>query len=108
MLTNKVDMETDLLIEKEKVWKKLDKSKFPYYEADDTQINLKFPVLEYPQKVNSVSFDKLDNITGKLMGIKGQYLILDQGRVLNIRKHNGYKIRLLASLPAAGKVAISL
>jgi len=50
-----------------------------------------FPVLEYPQKVSSLSFDKLDEIGGQLMGIKGQYLIFDQG-VINIRRFRSYVI----------------
>ncbi len=30
------------------------------------------------------------------MGIRGQYLILDGGRVLNLRRHSGYWITLEA------------
>ena len=56
-------------------------------------ININYPVIEYPLKVNSLSFDKLPIVSGTLMGIKGQYLIFDSG-VLNIRKHGGYKINL--------------
>lgn len=52
-----------------------------------------FPVLEYPQKVSSLSFDKLDEIGGQLMGIKGQYLIFDQG-VINIRRFRSYVITI--------------
>ena len=44
------------------------------------------------QKVKSVGFDKHKDIEGILSGIKGQYLIFDDGRVLNIRKHNCYNI----------------
>lgn len=53
-----------------------------------------YPVLEYPEKVRSLSFDKLDVIEGVLLGIKGQYLILEQG-VLNIRKFSGYEIQFM-------------
>ena len=49
---------------------------------------------EYPEKVKSLSFDKLNEIEGRLWGIKGQYLIFDNGEVLNIRKHNGYEVTL--------------
>ncbi|RFF31049.1 DUF2797 domain-containing protein, partial [Wenzhouxiangella sediminis] len=35
---------------------------------------------------------KQPQIEGRLAGIKGQYLIFDDNRVLNIRKHNGYRI----------------
>ena len=51
---------------------------------------------EYPEKVKSLSFDKLEVIEGQLLGIKGQYLLLDDNRVLNIRKHNGYELRFEA------------
>lgn len=52
-----------------------------------------YPVTEYPQKIKSMSFDKMEVIEGVLKGIKGQYLILDTG-VINIRKHAGYKVKL--------------
>ena len=52
------------------------------------------PSLEYPEKVKSVGFDKFPEIEGRLAGIKGQYLIFDDNRVLNIRKHNGYHVTL--------------
>ena len=55
-----------------------------------TKIN--YPVLEYPTIIKSLSFDKTPVITGKLLGIKGQYLMLDTG-VLNIRKLGGYLIK---------------
>lgn len=54
-------------------------------------IELKYPVLEYPTKVTSLNFDKTAQIEGKLMGIKGQYLILDCG-VINLRKFTSYHI----------------
>jgi len=94
MLTNKVDRETNLLEQKAKA-KDLVKKEFLNYFIDDSEIlEMKYPVIEYPDKVNSFTFDKEQQINGKLIGIKGQYLIFDEGRVLNIRKHNGYKIEL--------------
>ncbi len=55
------------------------------------EVNIVFPVLEYPEKVRSLNFDKTAEISGLLQGIKGQYLILDSG-VLNMRKFGGYRI----------------
>ena len=52
-----------------------------------------YPVLSYPAKIKSLSFDKTPQIEGTLLGIKGQYLLFDTG-VINIRKHSGYKIHL--------------
>ena len=54
-------------------------------------VDIEYPVLEYPTKVTSMSFDKKPVIEGVLQGIKGQYLILDTG-VINIRKHTSYQI----------------
>ena len=58
---------------------------------DEEVVHLEFPVLEYPDKVKSLNFDKTPEITGTLLGIKGQYLILSTG-VLNIRKFGGYEV----------------
>jgi hypothetical protein len=56
-------------------------------------VNISYPVLEYPEKVSALNFDKTHEIHGRLMGIKGQYLILDKG-VINIRKFGGYYVKL--------------
>jgi len=66
-------------------------------EAEDLEeeiVNLSFPVTKYPEKVKSKSFDKSPVIEGKLLGIKGQYLLFDGDRVLNMRKHQGYYLKL--------------
>ena len=55
-----------------------------------------YPVLEYPAKVKSLALEKLGEVEGELLGIKGQYLILSSG-VINIRKYGGYAVELLAA-----------
>ncbi len=50
-----------------------------------------YPVAAYPEKIKSHNLDKTPKIRGKLQGIKGQYLILDNG-VINIRKYTGYEL----------------
>lgn len=50
-----------------------------------------YPVLQYPKKVTAHNFDKQPLIAGTLLGIKGQYLMLDTG-VLNLRKFGGYQL----------------
>jgi hypothetical protein len=59
------------------------------YDGDVSQF--KFPVTQYPTKVTSFNFDKTPVVEGKLMGIKGQYLILDTG-VINLRKFTSYLV----------------
>ena len=65
-----------------------------FVDTDDTVCSINYPVNRYPEKVKSVGFDKHAEIEGCLAGIKGQYLIFDDNRVLNIRKHNGYRITM--------------
>ena len=60
-------------------------------EGEDIAIN--FPVLEWPAKIKSHNLDKTPEISGTLLGIKGQYLMLDTG-VINIRKYGGYNLEL--------------
>lgn len=62
-------------------------------DIDEAPVDIRYPVLEYPKKVQSMSFDKTPRIEGTLLGIKGQYLILDKG-VINMRNHSGYDIDL--------------
>lgn len=62
----------------------------PLPDAD--VVDIRYPVLEYPAKVTSLNFDKTADVAGTLLGIKGQYLILDSG-VINIRKFGGYRVQ---------------
>ncbi|MCF6193389.1 MAG: DUF2797 domain-containing protein [Kangiellaceae bacterium] len=54
-------------------------------------ISIRYPVLEFPEKIKSHNFDKNSLVEGTLMGIKGQYLIFDTG-VINIRKFTSYDV----------------
>jgi hypothetical protein len=61
-------------------------------ESDEVT-SLEFPVLEYPDRIRSLNFDRTPDIKSRLRGIKGQYLILDAG-VLNVRKFRSYVVRV--------------
>jgi hypothetical protein len=61
------------------------------YLPAESAVDIHYPVLEYPQKVRSFNLLKQPQIEAALLGIKGQYLIMDTG-VLNVRNHAGYKI----------------
>lgn len=63
--------------------------------VDAECVDIEYPVLEYPTKVSSHNFDKTPQVEGTLMGIKGQYLILDTG-VINLRKFTAYNISFSA------------
>jgi hypothetical protein len=61
-----------------------------YISSDNTVTEIKYPVTKYPNKVKSVKLERTPNIVGVLLGIKGQYLLLDEDRVFNIRSHEGF------------------
>ena len=63
-----------------------------YQWLDTPAISTCYPVLEYPDNVNSHNLDKEPVLKGKLMGIKGQYLILDSA-VINVRKYTSYLVQ---------------
>ena len=71
---------------------------FPADEIVDQNIevtSIRYPVLEFPEKIKSHNFDKNPIVEGTLMGIKGQYLMFDTG-VINIRKFTSYEVRVSA------------
>lgn len=94
MLKNEVDDSIDLVEEKWNLFDQLPSDLTRFFTENDDITHLNYPVLEFPTKVKSLSFDKTPVISGKLMGIKGQYLIFEGGDVLNIRKHTGYQIEI--------------
>ena len=55
--------------------------------------SINFPIEEFPTKIKSHNFDKNNEVTGTLMGIKGQYLIFDTG-VINVRKFTSYEVEV--------------
>ncbi len=85
----------DLLEWKEKLLEglKVELSAHEYTVLDEPVVRFQYPVNTYPEKVSSFNLDKVNVVTGKLTGIKGQYLILDTG-VLNVRTHTGYEVTL--------------
>jgi hypothetical protein len=95
MLKNEIANQVNLMEEKEKVLRLLPAELQKYYEADNTVTEIEYPVHQFPDKIKSVGFDKTSKIEGTLTGIKGQYLILDNESVLNIRKHNGYFLEVI-------------
>lgn len=58
---------------------------------DSEPVTLDYPVLQAPTKVVSHNFDKTPTVAGTLLGLKGQYLMLDSG-VINLRKFTGYEV----------------
>lgn len=57
-------------------------------------LDMNYPVLAYPPKVISVQLDRTPEVSGRLLGVKGQYLIWEDGCVLNVRNHSGYHVEV--------------
>ena len=94
MLKNQLIEGVDLTIAKKDMIAHLPSDLQNYISEDDNITEINYPVNEYPEKVKSLSFDKLGEIAGRLWGVKGQYLIFDDGTVVNMRKHTGYMVEL--------------
>jgi hypothetical protein len=65
-----------------------------YFIENNTETNLEFPVLQYPSTLKSLNLDKTPFYEGVLKGIKGQYLLFDDGTVFNIRGSEGYVVSI--------------
>jgi len=94
MLSGSDPGEWNLLVEKQRLTPLVPTELAQYISLDKQQLELVYPVLEYPEKIKSLNFEKDPLVSGVLKGIKGQYLMLDQNRVINMRKFGGYLIRL--------------
>lgn len=94
MLRNEIDERANLRDEKWSLEEHLPAGTLALFSKNDEITTLNYPVLEYPRKVKSLSFDKSPVVKGKLVGIKGQYLIFQGGEVINIRRHTGYCVEI--------------
>ncbi|WP_298484274.1 DUF2797 domain-containing protein [uncultured Maribacter sp.] len=93
MLTNTIDDE-NLVEWRNKLKQYIPKETQEYFIDSNLETHLHFPVLSYPEKVKSLNLSKTPNYTGKLTGIKGQYLIFEDNTVFNIRANEGLYVGL--------------
>lgn len=82
----------DLIIERNNFSGLLPDELKQWVKNDSKEMLIKYPVLNYPEKVKSLKLDSMPEIEGTLTGIKGQYWMIDNGSVLNIRSHAGYRV----------------
>ncbi|WP_111685088.1 DUF2797 domain-containing protein [Winogradskyella tangerina] len=93
MLKN--DIEDEDLLE----WRNTLKTYIPdevqdYFIENNSETHLSFPVEQYPIKPNSLNLQKQNQYSGKLVGIKGQYLIFEDNTVFNIRSNEGLVVEI--------------
>ena len=94
MLKNEIDESIDLEEEKWQLEEQMPADITDFFTEDDEVVELHYPVIEYPTKVKSIKLDREPDFKAVLKGIKGQYLIFDEGRVMNVRSHTGYNVQL--------------
>ncbi len=65
-----------------------------YLIENNTETHINFPVHQYPEKPKSLNIVKEQSYTGKLVGIKGQYLIFEDQTVFNVRANEGLVVNI--------------
>jgi len=94
MLTNSIE-HVDLIAERLKLENLIPEEVKEYFYLNKSDLyEMRYPVLHYPTKVKSLSLEKTPNFSGKLTGVKGQYLLFEDGTVFNIRSSEGYVVSI--------------
>lgn len=75
MLKNELAEDLDVIKVKAELLQIMNDKYNEYHSEDDNIVEINYPVIEFPTKVKSHNLDKVPVLEGKLMGIKGQYLI---------------------------------
>lgn len=88
-----IDPKAALLEAKEEAIEALNPAFEDFIEEEDHVTHFEYPHTAWSENVKSVRLDKQPVFSGRLVAIKGQYLILETGEVLNIRSHAGYRVR---------------
>jgi hypothetical protein len=65
-----------------------------YFIETNAETNLEFPVHKYPNTPKSLNILKAQSYSGKLVGVKGQYLIFEDDTVFNIRANEGLVVNI--------------
>ena len=91
MLTNNIE-EGNIIDIKEDALDILGSEFKDYFKTDNKVVKFNYFRENQIDSVKSASLKKTDTIEGKLIGIKGQYLIFEDSTVFNVRSNEGYKV----------------
>jgi len=94
MLKGECSENAHLLGKKNEVLEYFPEDWHSFIANDDDVHKITYPVLQLPAKPKSIKLDTCPLLQGRLLGIKGQYWLLDNDRVINIRSHAGYEVNL--------------
>jgi len=93
MLKNDVDDE-NLVAWRDKLRQYIPDEAKEFFIEHNEETNLNFPVAKYPEKPKSLNLIKTPKYSGKLVGIKGQYLIFEDETVFNVRANEGLVVSI--------------
>lgn len=91
MLKGSAQPEENILAVKDRIAALIPAELQAYILPNNKITQISYPVLSYPSKVNSIKLDTVKSFSQKLLGIKGQYLLFEDG-VLNVRSHAGCRV----------------
>jgi hypothetical protein len=91
MLTNNIE-EGNIIDFKKEALEVLGDEFKDYFKTDSELVKFNYFREGQIESVKSASLKKSDTIEGKLIGIKGQYLIFEDSTVFNVRSNEGYTV----------------
>ena len=93
MLKNDI-VDESLVTWREKLKEFIPEEAKQYFMQDKEETELNFPVHKYPEKPKSLNIVKQQSYSGKLVGVKGQYLIFEDQTVFNVRANEGLVVKI--------------
>ncbi|QVY65113.1 DUF2797 domain-containing protein [Polaribacter sp. Q13] len=93
MLKNDIE-DVDLVAWREKLKEFIPEEAKEYFIENNSETHINFPVIKYPEKPKSLNLIKTPTYKGKLVGIKGQYLIFEDETVFNVRSNEGLVVSI--------------
>ena len=94
MLLNDIT-QADLIAERKRAEAHFPEEVRPYYDSALVDVvELEYPTLAQPEKVAGLNLEKERSYRGRLVGIRGQYLIFEDGKVFNVRSNEGLTVRI--------------
>lgn len=96
MLTSNID-ESDIIYDKKIAFEALGSDFEKYFKINSQLIKFNYQIQQPVESVKSVSLKKSNDIEGKLIGVKGQYLIFEDSSVFNVRSNEGFLVEISIS-----------
>ncbi len=88
------DFDIDLHAEKGRVADLLPDGLKQYITEDDRVLDINYPLTSAPDNPKIFHLEKEKKITGVISGIKGQYLLFENGSVMNLNKYSGFMVEM--------------